>query len=225
MEKPDTEQQTDVVPAPPAAFAVKFFIIVFTLSYISVVLYLVLDTWVHEQAMLKRLLDLKTDEQLLPNFLSAIYAVLGSILGAGALGLVSFHRHVSVKQDFQLPHVWGYFVAPWLSAVLGLIVFALLQTGLLVFSGGASSGQNTEISHMGYLMVGFLSGFGWVQAVEKIREVVNRFFAASPKEDKSSKEPETPIGKEGGETTGVVNAGSQKSVTAVSSIVKGSEKV
>lgn len=224
MQKQDTEQQTDIVPAPPVPFAVKFFIIAFTLSYVSFVLYLVVDTWVHEQALLRGLLDLKADDSLPPNFHSATYAVLGSILGAGALGLVSFHRHVSVKQDFQLPHVWGYFVAPWLSAVLGLIVFALLQTGLLVFSGGTTSGQNTDISHMGYLMVGFLSGFGWVQAVEKIREVVNRFFAASPKDTKSSKEPETPVGKEDEVSTGVTNEGSQKSVAAVPAIVKGSEK-
>ena len=137
--------------------------------------------------MLKRLLALGTQDKLTPIFVYAIYAVLGSILGAGALDIVSFHKHVSINQDFQEAHIWGYFLAPWLAAVLGLIVFALLQSGLLVFSGGISSSSNSEIAQLGYLAVGFLSGFGWLQAVEKVREIVQRFFAAHPK--RSDDEP------------------------------------
>ena len=224
MEKQITDQKTDNVPAPPVSLAVKFIIVAFSLLYISFILYLVVDSWVHEQETLKRFLGVPAETPLPPGFLSAVYAVLGSILGAGVLGIVSFHRHVSIKQDFQTPHVWGYFVAPWLAAVLGLIVFALLQTGLLVFSGGGSSGQNTEISHMGYLAVGFLSGFGWVQAVEKIREVVKRFFAASPGEAKPGKEPPAPAGEDNAATTGATNSSGQKA-TVVSSILKGTDKV
>ena len=223
-EKQGTHQDTGIAPALPVPFSVKIFIIAFTLLYVSSVFYLVVDCWVHEQATLKGLIGLKAENPLPPNFLSAIYAILGSILGAGALGLVSFHRHVSVKQDFQAPHVWGYFVAPWLAAILGLVVFALLQTGLLVFSGGTSaSGQNTEITYLGYLMVGFLSGFGWVQAVEKIREVVQRFFAASPKEAKPGQGPTARADEADGATAEVTGTSGQKA-TVVSSILKGTDK-
>ncbi len=189
-------QQTGIVPGPQVPFAVKLLIVAFALSYITVAFYLVVDCWVHEQKTLKHLLGLPAEQILSPIFMFAVYAVLGSILGAGALDIVSFHRYVAVKRDFQQPHVWGYFVAPWLAAVLGLIVFALLQTGLLVFSGGASSSSNSEVSQLGYLTVGFLAGFGWYQAIQKIREVVTRFFASSPQESKQDNLPATPVGQD-----------------------------
>lgn len=223
MEKQITDQKTDNVPTPPVSFAIKFIIVAFSLLYVSFILYLVVDSWVHEQAALKRFLGVPVETPFPPGFLSAVYAVLGSVLGAGVLGIVSFHRHVSIQQDFQTPHVWGYFVAPWLAAVLGLIVFALLQTGLLVFSGGGSSGPDSEISHMGYLAVGFLSGFGWVQAVEKIREVVKRFFAASPAQTRPSQEPPAPAGGDNGATAEATSTSGQKAAV-VSSILKGTDK-
>jgi hypothetical protein len=97
-------------------------------------------------------------------------------LGAGALGLVSFHKHVSAQSDFDPDHSWGYFVAPWLAGVLGLIVFALLQTGLLVFSGSIGPSDDAILSNLAFLAVGFLSGFGWYDATERIRSVVKQFF-------------------------------------------------
>ncbi|HEY0725869.1 MAG TPA: hypothetical protein VGD41_18115, partial [Pyrinomonadaceae bacterium] len=91
-----------------------------------------------------------------------------------------------VKRDFRPDHVWGYFVAPWLAAVLGLIVFALLQTGLLVFSGGGSSAgiepKNPAIANLGFLLTGFLAGFGWYDMVLLIRRMVQRFFHESSEE-------------------------------------------
>jgi hypothetical protein len=130
--------------------------------------------------MIKRVFGLPATLTLPTIFVSAMYAVLGGILGAGVLDIVSFHKYVAVKRDFQSAHVWGYFVGPWLAAVLGLIVFALLQTGLLVFSGNKPSGDQSDVSNLGYLAVGFLSGFGWLEATERVREIVSRFFGAGP---------------------------------------------
>jgi hypothetical protein len=52
--------------------------------------------------------------------MAALFSVFGSILGAGVLDIFSLHKYVAVRRDFQTPHVWGYFFAPWLAAVLGL---------------------------------------------------------------------------------------------------------
>ncbi len=64
-----------------------------------------------------------------------------------------------------------------LGGVLGLITFALLQTGLLVFASASQAEQSTFASNLGFLAVGFLSGFGWYAATQRIERLVNRFFA------------------------------------------------
>lgn len=165
-------------PAPSQApFVARLLIVLFAASYLCVALWLLLDIWVLEQASLRGLLGLGAGATLTPAFLSALHSMIGAVLGAGVLDIVSFHRYVAVKGDFQSRHVWGYFFAPLLAAVLGLIVFALLQSGLLVFAGGAKD-DGGDPARLGYLAVGFLAGFGWHEATENIRSIVKRFFAS-----------------------------------------------
>jgi hypothetical protein len=109
-------------------------------------------------------------------FTALLHAMLGGILGAGVLGMVSFHRYVSMLGVFDVRHAWGYLFAPLLGAVLGLIVFALLQSGLLIFSGNTVN-QTTVVANLGYLALGFLSGFGWYSATRRIERLVTRFFS------------------------------------------------
>jgi hypothetical protein len=179
-------------PAPQAPLVMKLLIILFTLSYMTAAMYLVVDCWVLGQTTLKAALGLPADHLLPEIFVSAVFAVLGAVLGAGALDLVSFHRYVAVKRDFQAPHVWGYFFAPWLAAVLGLIVFALVRSGLLVFGGGPSGESPSDVSNLGYLAVGFLSGFGWFQATERIREIVSGFFRSGQNTAQAARRPPQP---------------------------------
>ncbi|WP_156675492.1 MULTISPECIES: hypothetical protein [unclassified Mycobacterium] len=111
-----------------------------------------------------------------------LHAMLGGILGAGVLGMVKFHRWVSVRNSFDVRHTWGYLFAPVLGGVLGLVVFALLQSGLLIFSGKPSSDTGL-VTNLGYLAVGFLSGFGWDSATRRIETIITKFFsdAQAPK--------------------------------------------
>ena len=182
---PAAADTTVIVPvvaaAPPASpqapFWVKLLIVAFVLCYLSGALWLLLDAWVLGLVNLRRMIGVAPDALLPPVFLSALHAMLGAVLGAGALDIVSFHKYASVKGDFQTRHVWGYFVAPLLAAVLGLVVFALLQSGLLVFAGGAKD-KADDLARLGYLAVGFLAGFGWYEATESIQRIVKRFFSS-----------------------------------------------
>ena len=166
-------------PGPQAHFIVKLAIIGFVALYIGAAMWLLLDVWVLDAKNLHAVLGLEMSVKLPPVFISALHAMLGAVLGAGVMDIVSFHNYNSVKGDFQSRHVWGYFVAPMLAAVLGLITFALLQSGLLVFAGGPK-GNPDDLARLGYLAVGFLAGFGWYEAVESIRGIVKRFFGAKP---------------------------------------------
>ena len=164
---------------PQAPFWIKLAIVVYALAYITMAMYLLVDCWVGDKIHLKHLLDIPSSHELPVLFVSAVYAAIGSILGAGTLDIVSFHKYVAVKQDFQKSHVWGYFVGPWLAVVLGVMVFALLQTGLLVFAGTRTADSPSDVANLGYLAIGFLSGFGWLEATERVREIVSRFFVST----------------------------------------------
>lgn len=165
-------------PGPQAPFLVKLLLVAWIVVYLLAALALLLDIWVLQRQTLLNLLGLPAGAALSSGFLSALHAMLGAVLGAGVMDIVSFHTYASVKGDFQSRHVWGYLLAPLLAAVLGLIVFALLQSGLLVFAGHGK-GEPDELARLGYLAVGFLAGFGWYEATSSIRAIVRRFFSGA----------------------------------------------
>ena len=177
-------------PSPQAPFVVRVIIVLFVLGYMLATLWLLLDAWVFGSMRLRWLLGMNSDAALPPVFLSAFHAMLGAVLGAGALGIVSFHHYASIKGDFQSRHVWGYFVAPVLASVLGLVVFALLQSGLL--AGGGSADKADDLARLGYLAVGFLAGFGWYEATQAIQRIVKRFFSSDEASLNSQTDQQTP---------------------------------
>jgi hypothetical protein len=101
-------------------------------------------------------------------------------LGCGALAIVSFHKYVAYEKGFELAHVWGYFCGPWLAATFGIVVFALLQSGLLVFSGKFPENGQFETANLGYLAIGFLAGFGWFRFTKIIEHLITRVFSGVP---------------------------------------------
>ena len=165
-------------PALQASWFLKLLVVLFTLSYTTFALWILVDLWARDQTFVLGALSISR-EKLDPVFVHALHTIVGALLGSGVLDLVSFHTYSAVKRDFQKSHVPGYFYGPWLAATVGLIIFCLLQSGLFVFSGGTQGTASAESNsaRMGYISVGFLSGFGWMNAVEKIREVVVRFFS------------------------------------------------
>lgn len=178
-------------PAAQAPFVAKLAIVIFIVTYICAALWLLLDAWVLGHMNLRHLLGVAVNTKLSPVFLSALHAMIGAVLGAGVLDILSFHKYVSIEGNFQSRHVWGYFVAPLLALVLGLIVFALLQSGLLVFAGGTQDETN-ELAQLGYLAVGFLAGFGWYEATESIKGIVHRFFSTGKTKEAAPPEPPPP---------------------------------
>ena len=163
-------------------------LILFSLSYLTFSLWLLMDLWVRDKEFVVYLLSIKK-EVLSENltFVMALYTITGALLGNAVLDLVSYHKYWAIKRDFQRSHIPGYFYGPWLAGTIGLIIFCLLQSGLFVFSGGAAQNldiQETAVSRMAYISVGFLSGFGWMNAVQKIQEVVSRFFSTDVRKSK-----------------------------------------
>ena len=189
----ETDKQALPEQIPQASLFWVIVLVVFSLSYLTLSLWILVDLWVREKQFICYLLAINKEN--LNNdvmFVMALYTVTGALLGNAVLDLVSYHKYWAIKRDFQSSHILGYFYGPWLAGTIGLIIFCLLQSGLFVFSGGAAQNikiDETAISKMGYISVGFLSGFGWMSAVEKIREVVSRFFAKDTRESVESRKP------------------------------------
>jgi hypothetical protein len=181
-----------VQPPPPQTFlmgACKWAIVLWLISYTSFSLYVVLDLWVRDVHLLCQAFGVADCSKFPGNALSAFHAILGGVIGAGVLGMVSFHKYVSLRMSFNAAHGWGYLFAPLLGAVLGLVVFALIKSGLLVFSGIAAEPQNPSFSaNLSYIGVGFLAGFGWYQATQGIERLVKKFFSG----DDTVREEEKP---------------------------------
>lgn len=107
---------------------------------------------------------------------SFVFSCAGGGLGGIIFSILAFHRHVSVRQDFHQAHAWGFFLSPWVASILGAIVFALIQGGILVFASGAAPATGSETANLGYLGTGFLAGFGWNSVTEKLRQLIDQLF-------------------------------------------------
>lgn len=168
-------------------FISKLLVMLFMLFYISMALRLVFDGFVTDHILLKKLLGTPAGEEKKLLFSNAAYSMLGALLGCGVYDMISFHKYVAVMKRFEKEHIWGYFFAPFLSLSLGLIVYGLLKTGLLVFTGSVTN-DNLDTARLGYLTIGFLAGFGWYKLIQKIKKLIDELFgsgSASKKEDES----------------------------------------
>lgn len=157
---------------------------VYILSYLVGAIWLFVEGWLNQFSALHTFWNFPQDKEFPVMFQSALFSLTGSIMGSGVLGIASFYRYVSIEEAFKTHHLWGYYFAPVLASVIGLVVFALLQSGLLVFSGSDTS--PSEVSHLGYLSIGFISGYGWYQFTAKIDELVGKLLSARRRPKKSA---------------------------------------
>lgn len=150
------------------------FCMVYLLVVLLLVAWLLFDTWVGRHTI-ARALNYNLTRMDSPMYRLLAYSVLGGAIGAIVNGLRSGLQHY---QEFKRRHIWKYIAAPWLGGTLGLFVFTLLQSGMVVFGGsGGVSGVGTAQA-LATFSVGALAGYGskdvyvWLDAqVHKLFEV------------------------------------------------------
>lgn len=93
-----------------------------------------------------------------------VHAAVAIALPAGAVGaVISVLQRLtsgSLDLDFRAPErrLWVFgFVRPWVGGVLGMVVYALLQSGLFGLESQPPDGVGPEIAY--FAIVGFLAGF------------------------------------------------------------------
>ncbi|HFF8549854.1 TPA: hypothetical protein ACGEYS_003416 [Kluyvera cryocrescens] len=101
----------------------------------------------------------------------AIFTVAGALLGGATLSITSLHKYSAVTKTLDVDHLWGYLMAPVLSIVIGLLIFCLLYSGLMVLNGGASINSELSSVRIGYLSLGAVCSYNWDVFVLKLQKL------------------------------------------------------
>lgn len=165
-----------------ASIVSKVVLAIYIVAYLLGSIWLFVEGWLNRFGAVHGVWSYPGDQDFPPMLQSAMFSLTGAVMGAGVLSITSFYKYTSVEKTFHTHHMWGYYFAPVLASIIGLMAFALLQSGLLVFSG--SNASTSPISHLGYLSIGFISGYGWYQFTVKIDELVEKILSSKKRPKK-----------------------------------------
>lgn len=101
----------------------------------------------------------------------AIFTIAGALLGGATLSITSLHKYSAVTKTLDVDHLWGYFMAPVLSIVIGVLIFCLLYSGLMVLNGGESINAEQTSVKIGYLSLGAICSYNWDVFVMKLQKL------------------------------------------------------
>jgi hypothetical protein len=134
-------------------------------------IWLLFDGWFTNFNFILGMWDLPENYEM-PNFLLLmLFSLFGAILGGTVLSVISFHRYVAVEKTFDLDHVWGFIFNPMLSAISGIVIYAFLQSGLVILSGDISENVDSVTSTVAFTAIGCVAGFNWDVLVKKIQHL------------------------------------------------------
>ena len=152
--------------------------------------WLFLDTWGGNLVALSYLglSQQASKDPLLPGM---IFLITGAIMGSVLYHIRVLFRYY-VKSGFYSYRWFAKYVsAPWESAAMSLVVFALVRGGLALLGGppAESAGSTSYFSSFG---IGALVGFGMRDVVGWLENLVRTMFVAQdlPHQQKKGRKPE-----------------------------------
>jgi hypothetical protein len=150
------------------------FIVVYYLGVMLGVFWLFLDTWSNRFSVMYWL---GIREQILADSTvpAMVFAIAGGILGSVLYNIRTLFHYYLKKKEFNYRWLAIYISAPWESAVMALLVFALIQGGLALL-GGLPATDNTSTSRFASFGIGALVGFGMRNVVDWMEELTGTMF-------------------------------------------------
>ncbi|ENP8415202.1 hypothetical protein [Vibrio alginolyticus] len=184
IEKPTSEKAAH---QPQPQKSVTFVIVAiatsaYILMYGLTTIWLLFDGWINQFESMYWLWGMNNKQEFSQTICFALFTVLGSIMGGALLSITSFHKHFAIEKKFDTDHLWGYWFTPVLSIIVGIIVYALVQSGLLVLSGSPTTQENVSTTALGYMAIGSISGYNWDVFINKIKDLSK---ILNPKETQS----------------------------------------
>lgn len=101
----------------------------------------------------------------------AIFTTFGAILGGATLGITSLHKYAAVNKKLDIDHLWGYLMAPILSVIIGILIFCLLYSGLIILTGGSNPDTENNSVKIGYLCMGAICSYNWDVFIKKLQQL------------------------------------------------------
>jgi hypothetical protein len=134
-------------------------------------IWLIIDGWVSNFSSISFLWSVEKGKYLPPIAISLLFTQAGAILGGSLLAVVSFHKYKAIKKTFDNDHLWGFLFSPLLALTIGTLAFAIIQSGLIVLSGGVDMTKNPYTSTLGYLSIGGIAGYNWDVFIKKLQDL------------------------------------------------------
>lgn len=149
------------------SFVIFFYIMAYTLFSIK---YLFLS-WAGDYAFLNNLIHASDSFVANEEMKLAIFTIIGALFGGATLGITSLHKYSAVTKKLDIDHLWGYLMAPILSIVIGILIFCLLYSGIMVLNGGSSINTAQASVKIGYLSLGAICSYNWDVFVIKLQKL------------------------------------------------------
>lgn len=140
------------------------FYTLFTIKYLFL-------SWGGDYGFLKILIQVPGSFVASDEIKLAVFTIIGALFGGATLGITSLHRYSAVTKTLDIDHLWGYLMAPVLSIVIGVLIFCLLYSGLMVLNGGASINSEQVSVKIGYLSLGGICSYNWDVFVMKLQKL------------------------------------------------------
>lgn len=144
---------------------------IYILMYSIFAIWLLVDGWLTDFSSILNLWHLDEDFKVPAQVMFLFFTIIGALLGSAILSITSFHRHYAITCSFNSKHIWGYFLSPLLSTLVGCLVFAIVQSGLLVLTGDIANESDPIRASLGYVAIGGVAGYNWDVFVKKLENL------------------------------------------------------
>lgn len=130
----------------------------------------------------------------------AFYAAIGGAIGGIVYGMQNLWKHATAG-EFRIVFAGDYVFRQFGAATLAVVVFALVRGGILTALGtDPSTATTTTASTFSSFAIGFLSGFGSYQVINKLDELIKQAFGKPSGSNQQGSEKQDEIPKDTQET-------------------------
>ncbi len=144
---------------------------VYIFAYSLAGIWVLIDGWLTNFSFIFQLWAVE-DSQSIPNLVKCLmFTMTGALFGSAILGIISFHRYFAIEKSFDADHLWGFWFSPLLALLVGILIFAIIQSGMVVLTGDLANVKSPENATLGYLAIGGIAGYNWDVFVKKLQNL------------------------------------------------------
>lgn len=149
----------------------SFFLFCYIMAYTLFTLKYLVLSWSEDYTFIGDVMSLPMTFSPNEEIKLALFTIAGAVLGGATLGITSLHKYSAIEKTLDTDHLWGYLMAPVLSVVIGVLIFCLLHSGIMVLSGGVNSNPEKNSVKIGYMSLGAICSFNWDAFVIKLQKL------------------------------------------------------